>query len=133
MPRPALVLTVAGAVACAGSVALPWVRSGRVVRSGYAMARVLDTLGFADEGVARIAVIAVAVLPALAALTWIAGSLHRPRIVATLGAATAVVAGIGGVVVLRSPVGVGIGPVAGVAAGAMTLAGAFALMRQETR
>ena len=133
MSRPALIVTVAGAVGCAAATALPWARSGTVTRSGYRLARVLDTLGFADTVPRRALVVAVALLPLLAALTWVAGALHRPLAVATLGAATALVAGIGGVVVLVSPVGVGLGPAVAVAAGATTLAGALALVRQETR
>ena len=133
MVRPALILTVAGAVACAASAALPWAHTGASSRSGFALARALDTVGFADTAPRRALVVAVALLPVLAASTWLAGALRRPRWVATLGAATASIAGIGGLVVLWSGIDAGIGARLGVALGLTTLAGAASLVRQETR
>jgi hypothetical protein len=122
--RAAVVVTVAGAVGAAAAAALPWARSGRVVRSGFALARLADALGAADRFPLRGLVIAVAFLPALAAATWVAGVLDRRRWMAGLGAMAGGVALAGAYVVWRTPVETGVGPVVAAGSGAVALVGA---------
>jgi hypothetical protein len=91
----------------------------------------VDAAGLADAPAAHALVVAVALLPLLAAGAWVAGSLHRRGLLATLGAAAGVVAGSSVAVVLRAPVGVGVG-VYLAAGGVIVIAvGLISLVRQE--
>ena len=101
-PRPAAgvrvarVVAVAAAVAVAGSFLLPWARSGRAVRSGFALARTVDALGLADAPALRALLLGVWLTPRLVALAWTAAVLGRWRVtgaLAALAGALAVAAG----------------------------------------
>lgn len=119
--RVATVVAVAAAVAVAGSFLLPWARTGRAVRSGFALARTAEVLGLADAVPLRVLVVGVWLTPMLAGLAWTAAVLGRERSAGALAAlsgalavsAGAVVVGVGGV---RPEVGCWAGMVAGVAA-----------------
>lgn len=124
-------LTVGGAVTCAGSAALPWATTGEATRSGYQLVRAADAAGLADAPLARALVVAVALLPVLAAGAWIAGSLHRRGALATLGAAAGLVAGSSVAVVLKAPVGVEVGVYLAAAGVVATAVGLISLVRQE--
>jgi hypothetical protein len=121
--RAAAVLTVAGALGAAAATALPWARSGRAERSGFALARLADALGAADRFPLRGLVIAVAFLPALAAATWVAGVLGRRGLMAGLGAMTGAVALVGALVVWRTPVETEYGAPLAAASGVLALVG----------
>lgn len=123
--------TVAGAGLCALSAALPWVTTGSRTRNAFSLMRALDSAGLVAGGAARGLVVAVALLPVVAAGCWVAASLHRRRLLATLGGAAGAVALIGGVVVLRAPVGAGVGVYLALMGAALSFGGAVALMRQE--
>lgn len=127
----ATVITVAGAATCAAAAALPWATTGEVTRSGYQLVQAADAAGLADRPMARALVVAVALLPVMAAGTWIAGSLHRRRVLATLGAAAGAVAGSSIAVVLSAPVGVGVGVYLAAAGVLATAVGLISLVRQE--
>lgn len=110
-----------GALGTVLSLFLPWVRSGHADRSGFELARTVDTLGLARSLPLRSLLVAVWLTPLLAALCWTAAALHRPKSVATMAAATALVAGAGAVVVfshrsLHERMGPWIAIVAGVTA-----------------
>jgi hypothetical protein len=62
-------------------VALPWHRSGRVVRSGIALARTAEDLGLVDTTPRQVLRVAVAGLPLLAALVFGVAVLGRMRLV----------------------------------------------------
>lgn len=119
--RVATVVAVAAAVAVAASFLLPWARSGRAVRSGFALARTVDVLGLADAVPLRALLVGVWLTPMLAGLAWTAAALGRERWAGGLAAASgalavaagAVVTGTGG---LRPEAGCWAGMVAGLAA-----------------
>jgi len=120
-PRVATVVAVGTAVAVAGSFLLPWARSGRAVRSGFALARTVDVLGLADAVPLRALLVGVWLTPMLAGMAWTAAVLGRERVAGGLAgvcgalavAAAAVVVGAGGV---RPEAGCWAGMVGGVAA-----------------
>ena len=85
----ATVLAVAATVAVAASFLLPWARSGRAVRSGFALARTVDVVGLADAAPLRALLVGVWLTPMLAGLAWTAAVLGRSR----LAGGMAVVAG----------------------------------------
>ena len=78
---------------------LPWVRTGRVTRSGLALAHSLRQAGFVDTLPRRVLFVAVELTPVLVAGAWAAAALRRPRLAAgaallvgAVGATAAVVA-----------------------------------------
>jgi hypothetical protein len=102
-------VAVGGATVVAVALALPWVRSGSVRRSGYELADTLTALAL-TEGVADVLVVAVYFVPALAALGLLALVLRRPG-PALLPAAVAVAVGlVAAVATWRGPLPGEVGP-----------------------
>ena len=115
---------VAATVAVAASFLLPWARSGRAVRSGFALARTVDVLGLADAPPLRALLVGVWSTPMLAGLAWTAAALGRGRVagaLAVLAGALGVAAGC--VVLVSGGVTAEIGCWAGMVAGVAGLAG----------
>ena len=77
------VVVAVGVVANAalvGGAALPWHHSGARQRNAFALARVADDLGLVDTGPRRALLVAVYLLPLLAAFTLLAATLDRRRV-----------------------------------------------------
>lgn len=126
-------MTVGGALLAAAAAGLPWATTGERTRNAFQLMRAVDSAGLAEGPGARTLIVATALLPALAAAAWVAASLRRPRLLATLGSGTGAIAMAGGVVVMRSPVEAGVGVYLALVAAALTMGGALALVRQEHR
>jgi hypothetical protein len=131
--RPATAVTVVGAIGAAVAPFLPWARSGRAVRSGFALLHAAQRLQLATSGPMRTLLVAVALLPLLAAAVWTTAALEWRRVMAGFGAGAGVVAIVGAVVVWRSPVEPLVGPVVSVVAGAVAVIGAAWTVGQEMR
>ena len=99
------------------------------MRSGYELVRTIGSIGVVDGAVGRAAVVALAVLPLLAAGALLAASLRHPRVVATLAAMAGIVSGTAGAVVLRAPVAAEAGASVAVAAGVLTVGAAAVAWR----
>jgi hypothetical protein len=113
---------VVAAVAVAGSALLPWHRSGRVTRDGFALARVADGLGLVTGGPRRALFVGVFLLPLLAALAFGAAVAGRHRWVASLVAVAGVV-GLGSALVVFRALRFGeSGPVFAMVAGSVAVA-----------
>jgi hypothetical protein len=81
--RTTSVVVAIGVIASAaliGGAALPWHQSGSRVRNAFALARVADDLGLVDTGPRRVLLVAVFLLPLLAALALLAMTLDRRRV-----------------------------------------------------
>lgn len=108
---------------------LPWHRSGAVERSGIAIVRSAERLGFIPDGPASWAVATWRALPVLAATAVLAEVLGHVRSAAVLASVGGVVAVAVGGVVLAAPGARWGGPGLSVAAGAVALgAGAVAFV-----
>lgn len=95
-------VAVGAAVAVVAAFFLPWARSGRAERSGFALARVVDTLGLADTFLLRGLLVAFWFSPLLVGLAWTAAALGRHRTAGALGACVGAVAVAGAILVFRA-------------------------------
>jgi hypothetical protein len=122
----------AGGVALLALVtALPWATTGATTRNGYALARAVDRAGLATGGWGRALVVALLLVPALAAAALVAWSLRRTGLVVTLVLAASAAVGSGGVVVLRAPVEPAFGVYIALAVSAGSLAAVAATRERE--
>lgn len=110
---------------------LPWAVSGRVSRSAFALAKTADELGVVEGPPARTLFVALGLLPAAAALTWIAAVQGWRRTMATLGAVGGLLAVSGAVTVRRAPVETGAGVAVAAFAGVGALVGAALVAASE--
>ncbi|MBV8960660.1 MAG: hypothetical protein JOZ37_04605 [Actinobacteria bacterium] len=117
-------LTVAGAIGVAVAPVLPWARTGRAARSGFALAHLAQRLGLAHTWPLKALLFAVALLPLLAAVVWTAAALEWRWVMAALAAVAGGIAIAGAVIVWRSTVHALVGPPVGAVAGAAAVAGA---------
>jgi hypothetical protein len=118
-----MLITVAACIAVVAAALLPWLKTGDVRRSAFALARSADALGFIDSPLRRALVVSWYLLPFLAAAAWTGAALRRPLVVAGLAAVVgsmSVAAGSMFMSVARP----GIGSVSAVVTGAATLASA---------
>ena len=118
----AVVATVAAAVA----PALPFARSGSRVRSGYELVRTAGSVGVLEGAIGRVAVVALALLPLLAAGAFGAASLRRHRAVATLAVMAGIVTTAAGVAVHLAPISVEPGATVAAALGLGAIAAGIA-------
>ena len=130
--RGATAATVAGSIGAAAAPVLPWARSGRAERSGFALAHLAQRLHLASSGPMRALLFGVALLPMFAAVVWTAAALQWRVVMAGVAAGTGAVAIAGAVIVWRSAVDPLIGPVVGAAAGATAVAGAIGTLLRRT-
>lgn len=126
--KVALVAAVGGAVGAVVASFLPWLRSGSVVRSGFALARDAWGAGLADVDLGKALVVAWFLSPVTAAGAWTAAALGRFEAAGFLAIATGAVVIIAAISVLASRSGGEVGPYAAVFAGAVACAGGFRLM-----
>ena len=118
------------AAACAALVpALPFARSGSRVRSGYERVRTAESAGVLPGATGRIAIVALAILPLLAAGGLAAASLRRPKAVATLAVMAGLVVAVSGITVLRSPVTALVGGPAAIVVGLLCIGSGVAAVR----
>ncbi|MCA1842146.1 MAG: hypothetical protein LC792_02960 [Actinobacteria bacterium] len=95
---PLAMAAAAGAVAVLVGTLLPWARSGRVTRSGFALAGSLRAAGFVDTPPRRALLVALQLTPVLVAAAWTAAVLRRPGLAAVLAVADGAI-GVGAAVV----------------------------------
>lgn len=120
---------MAAAVGAAAVPALPFATSGSRVRSGYELVRTAASAGVVSGFVGRTAVVALAVLPLLAAGASVAASLRRRWAVATLTGMAGIVAFVAGAVVWRAPLAsTDVGAPASVAVGLVAVGAAAAVL-----
>lgn len=119
-----MALTVTGSIGAAVAPVLPWARSGRAERSGFALAHLAQRLDLATTWALKALLVGVALLPLLAAAVWTAAALQWRRAMAVLAALAGGIAIAGAVIVWRSSVDALVGPVVSVVAGAAAVAGA---------
>ena len=86
----------------AAAALLPWHRSGRIRRNGFALARVAHGLGLVDDGPRRVLFVLVFLLPLLAALTFAAAVAGWWRASGALACATGAVGLASAFVVFRT-------------------------------
>jgi hypothetical protein len=129
--RGGLVVTVVGSIGAAVAPVLPWARTGRTVRSGFALAHLAQRLQLATSWPMKALLVGVALLPLLAAAVWTAAALEWQRVMAVLAAGAGGVAIAGAVIVWRSPVEALIGPAVSLVAGATAVAGAAVTAAQH--
>lgn len=122
--RKATVLTVIGAIGAAVAPVLPWARTGRAERSGFALAGLAHRLDLASTWPLKALLVGVALLPLLAAAVWTAAALEWRRVMAVLAVVVGGVAIAGAAIVWRSSVHSLVGPVVGAGAGTAAVAGA---------
>ena len=122
--RIATGLTVAGTMGTAVAPVLPWARTGRTERSGFALAHLAQRLDLAHSWPLKALLFAVVLLPMFAAVVWTAAALEWRRVMAAVAVVAGGVAIAGAVIVWRSSVDALVGPVVGAGAGAAALAGA---------
>jgi len=122
--RGATGLTVAGTIGAAVAPVLPWARTGRTERTGFALAHLAQRLGLAHSWPLKALLFGVALLPLVAAVVWTAAALEWRRVMATFAVLAGGVAIAGAVIVWRSSVDALVGPVVGAGAGATAVAGA---------
>jgi len=122
VPATPIVATVAACMAALGAAFLPWLTTGEARRSAFALARSADALGFIDSPVRRAMVLSWYLLPLLTAAVWTAGALRQPVAVAALAAVVGSMSVAAGSMFM-SLARPGLGPVAAVVAGIVTLAG----------
>ena len=120
-PRTTWVAVVATVVS-ALAPALPFARSGSRVRSGYELVRTAGSIGVLEGAIGRMAVVALALLPLLAAGAFAAASLRRHRVVATLAVMAGIVTTGAGVAVHLAPISVEAGATVAVAVGLVAVA-----------
>ncbi len=126
---------VLAAAAAAATAFGPWVRTGRVVRSGFELARSAERLDVVDGGAAPLLLAVWFCVPLLAAVSFTAaafGRWHVSALAATL-TATAVL-GVT-VLVLRTPLATEWGVTAGLGAAGICLAtlAVDAVLRRQVR
>ena len=115
---------MAATLAVAGSFLLPWARSGRAVRSGFALARTVDVVGLADAVPLRVLLVGVWLTPMLAGLAWTAAVLGRSRLTGGLAmVAGGLAVAAAGVVLMSGGVSAAAGCWTGMVAGVTALAG----------
>jgi hypothetical protein len=130
----AAVAAVASAVVAAAS-ALPWVHSGDINRTGYALASALHRAGLTDIRIVYGLVLAWFALPLVAAGAWTTAAVRRFRTAAILAMLTGVLGMATGFAVLASHVETKAGPWISIVTGATALVSGFRLMhlgRQAT-
>ena len=113
------------AVVVAAVPALPFARSGARVRSGYALIRTAESAGFLDGAVGRAALVALAVLPLLAAGAFAAASLRRRVAVATLALMAGLIVTAAGAAVVLAPLHAEPGAALAIVAGGACMAAAL--------
>lgn len=123
--RAPIVVGVAASIGVVASSLLPWVRTGEVTRSGFALARTLRDAGLADVRFVRPLLIVWFVLPLLGTGAWAALAFVRVRAAALLAVATACVGAMIAAAVLASPVESEIGPPLCIASSVLALVGAL--------
>ena len=117
-------LTVTGTIGVAVAPVLPWARTGRTERSGFALAHLAQRLDLAHSWPLKGLLFAVILLPLFAAVVWTAAALEWRRVMAVLAVVAGCVAIAGAVIVWRSSVHALVGPSLGAGAGAAAVAGA---------
>src|SRR5947208_14412295 len=96
------VVAVASAIAIvAVAFFTSWHRSGHAHRNAFQLARALDRLGLVTGDARRALLVAVDVVPLLAALTVLAAIERRPRLTGALAVATGLIGLVASVVVLH--------------------------------
>jgi hypothetical protein len=123
--RGATAVTVTGSIGAALAPVLPWARTGRAKRTGFALAQLAQRLHVASNRPMKALLIGIALLPLLGAVVWTAAALDWTRVMAGSAAGAGCVAIAGAVIVWRAPVDPLIGPVVGAVAGATAVAGAI--------
>jgi len=123
--RGATGLTVAGAIGAAVAPVLPWARTGRTQRSGFALAGLAHRLGLAHSWPLKALLVGVALLPLIAAVVWTVAALEWRLVMAAFAVLAGGVAIAGAVIVWRSSVDALVGPVVGAVAGTAAVAGAI--------
>ena len=116
-------VAVATTAIVAGVPALAFARTGARTRSGYELVRTAQSAGVLEGAVGRTAIVALALLPLLAAASLAAASLRRPLVVATLTFVAGCTSVGVGAAVLRAP---SLEPLAGAAAAVVAGLGAVA-------
>jgi hypothetical protein len=117
----------------AASAWLPWHRSGQVRRSGFALARIADSLGVVTGAPRRLLFVAVFLLPLLAASTFLAAALGSRRVTGLLACVTGTVGLASVAVVLRLSGGQQVGPVVALAASVTAVGcGLHLVLRRST-
>lgn len=124
-PRAVVVSTWVGvglAVAAAGAAFGPWVRTGRVTRSGFELARSAERLDVVDGTLAPLLLAIWFCVPLLAAVSFTAAAFRHRRMASVSAAVAALFVLKVAVVVMRSPLETEWGVNLGVVAGALCLA-----------
>lgn len=124
---------MAASLAVLAAAFLPWVRSGRVDRNAFAVARTARNLGVVDTTPERALLLAYVLMPALVACVWLSAAAARRRLVAVLAVSVGAIAIAAGAVVAAGPVRTGPGVAASIVAGSFALAGAAWLVTVERR
>lgn len=122
-------MAVAASAAVALTTVLPWARSGRVTRSGWALAGTVSRLGLPGTGALRVLLVLFLLTPVLAAGAWIAAFANRPGIVATLAGSSGLVATSAWVALRFSPLDARVGAHLALVTGGVALLGAAMLGR----
>src|SRR4051794_32795422 len=131
-------VVVASAVIACGAlvvgVVLPWHDSGSVHRNAFALARVADDLGLVDTGPRRVLLVAVFLVPLLAALALLAAALDRPRLTGLFTSLAGLVGLTSAVVDLNLSGSRLVGPAVTVAAGVVAAGcGAYLVYKGDRR
>jgi hypothetical protein len=100
----------------AASALLPWHRSGRVRRDGFALARVADDIGLVSGAPRQALFVGVFLLPLLAACAFLAAVAGARRIAGLCACGAGVVGLTSALVVLRQSGGRQVGPVVAIVA-----------------
>lgn len=121
-------VAVVATVATASTTMAPWARSGNRVRTSYDLVEVVGRAGVVPDRYDWFASAWLAV-PALCGLVLVMAALGRRHAAAVLATTLGALVGIGGVLVLRSPLVAEFGARGGTVLGAVTvLAGVLATM-----
>lgn len=119
----ALAIAVLATTVALGATFLPWGRSGQTRRNSYELVHVAVRFEILSPGLERLTPLWYLV-PAAAGAAWLAASLRRPRLAATLCLVVGLLSVVAATLTKQSPlaaeVGVGIAQAAGIVA---TLAG----------
>ena len=113
--------TIAGLAVLATGL-LPWAASGRRVRTGIELARVVRDVSWAHSAVIRFVLASAVLLPIIVVVGIAADLLDRPLIARTLVIAAGVVAVVAAAVVSTSSLHPEIGRTAGLVAGLFAIA-----------
>ena len=90
----------------AGTLFLPWTRSGRVSRSGWDVAGSARRLGIVDSGIGEAAVLVFFAVPMFVFLALVFHSVGRYPAAATLAATTILVTVVVAAAIVRSSLGI---------------------------